>query len=86
MKHYRPISRTPAPATSALATKIEFKTSFATITADAVNVLSHNIGLVSQALFVNSLNLGEFIEVIFDDLLNGGNTGGDTGGDTGGGV
>jgi hypothetical protein len=70
MKHYRPISRTPAIAQSALATKIDFKTSFALITAGAVNVLSHNIGLVSQAVFINSLNLGEFIEVIFDDLLD----------------
>lgn len=77
MKHYRPISRMPAVATSALATKIDFKTSFALITASAVDVLSHNIGLVSQALFINSLNLGEFIEVIFDDLIDGNGDGGE---------
>jgi hypothetical protein len=75
MKHYRPISRMPAIATSALATKINFKTDFALITAGAVDLLSHNIGLVSQALFINSLNLGEFIEVIFDDLIGDGNGG-----------
>ncbi len=76
MKHNRPVSRTPAVATSALVTKIQFKESIALITADAVGVFSHNIGLVSQALFVNALNLGEFIEVIFDDLLDDDNGGG----------
>lgn len=72
MKHYRPISRMPAAATTALGAKYEFKTGFVLITADASNYLTHNIGLISQALFQGSLALGDYIEIVFDDFLNRG--------------
>jgi formate/nitrite transporter FocA (FNT family) len=68
MKHYRPISRTPAIAQSALVVKVEFKTSLSNTILIGTNVLTDNFATIATGLFQNALNLGEIVEIVIEDL------------------
>jgi formate/nitrite transporter FocA (FNT family) len=82
MKHYRPISRTPAAATSALATKIEFKTSLSNTLVGGTGLLTDNFATIASGLFQNALNFGEIVTLVFEDIgdiFGGGGGGGGAG-------
>ncbi|MCC6699148.1 MAG: hypothetical protein IT365_26220 [Candidatus Hydrogenedentes bacterium] len=72
MKHHRIISRRPAVATTALASKIEFKTSISTINAEFIPLFTGNVAGVVGDLFQNALNLGTFVEIVIEDWIFGG--------------
>ncbi len=82
MKHYRPISRTPAVATSALATKIEFKMSLSNTVLGGTSLLADNFATIASGWFQNALNFGEIITIVFEDIgdIFGGGGGGGGGG------
>ena len=63
MKHTKAVTRKPAQAQSAYASKLQFKQEWSTLITSGIGSLS-NIGL---ATFVNSLGLGAFIDIIFGD-------------------
>lgn len=75
MKHHRTISRCPAAATSALASKLEFKTSISSINAEFIPIFTGNVAEVVGGLFQNALSLGTFITITIDYFTNGGNGG-----------
>jgi len=81
MKHYRTISRTPAVATTALAAKVEFKTSLSNTILSGTSLLTDNFATIASGLFQNALNLGEVVEIVFEDI---GDIFGGTGGGAGG--
>lgn len=78
MKHHRIISRRPAVATTALASKIEFKTSISSINAEFIPLFTGNVAEVVGGLFQNALNLGSFITITIEYFTNGGGGGGTT--------
>jgi hypothetical protein len=71
MKHCRVLTKRPAMAQSGYASKIEFKTSLSTLVTDGTILLTDGFLTVTTALFVNSLGLGTFIEIIFDEITDG---------------
>lgn len=75
MKHHRIISRRPAVATTALASKIEFKTSISSINAEFIPLFTGNVAEVVGGLFQNALNLGSFITITIEYFTNGGGGG-----------
>lgn len=79
MKHNRPISRTPAHATSALVTKVEFKTELSTTILVGTSVLAENFSTIATGLFQNALYLGEVVEIVLEDLGDIFGTGGGAG-------
>jgi len=60
MKHTKAISRRPSKAQSSYASKLEFKQSMSTLILDGGTI-------VFGSLFFNSLALGTFFEVVFED-------------------
>lgn len=84
MKHYRPISRTPAAAASALATKIEFKTSLSNTVLGGTTLLADSLTTIASGWLQNSLynNLSTIVEIVFEDIgdiFGGGGGGGGAG-------
>ncbi|MCC6490474.1 MAG: hypothetical protein IT364_23520 [Candidatus Hydrogenedentes bacterium] len=77
MKHHRIISRRPAVATTALASKIEFKTTISSVNAEFIPLFTGNVAEVVGGLFQNALNLGTFVTVVIEEFVFGG---GDDGG------
>ncbi len=68
MKHSRPITRVPAAAASALAVKLDFKASLSNSLVAGTSLLLNNLANGVSGLVVNSLNTGEFIEIIIEDI------------------
>ncbi|MDZ4858414.1 MAG: hypothetical protein SGI88_05485 [Candidatus Hydrogenedentes bacterium] len=60
MKHTKAISRRPAKAQSAYASKLFFKQELS-------SMVTQNSAVIFGSLFFNSLSLGTFFEVIFPD-------------------
>lgn len=72
MKHHKPMTRTPAGATSALGSKILFKEDISSFTAMAVPIIVGNLTQSFTGLLQNSLGLGTYVEIIIEEIT--GNT------------
>jgi hypothetical protein len=67
MRHTKPVTRKPAQAQSAYASKLLFKQEASNLlTLGAIGTADWIVTL-SSAVFVNSLGLGAVIDIIFDD-------------------
>lgn len=70
MRHTKSVTRKPAHAQSAYASKLLFKQEASTLlTLGAVGTFDWIVTL-SSSVFVNSLGLGAWIEILFEDTTN----------------
>ncbi|NUM56598.1 MAG: hypothetical protein HUU46_23455 [Candidatus Hydrogenedentes bacterium] len=68
MKHTKAVTRKPAQAQSAYASKLLFKQEASTLLTTGIVGTFDWITLLSSAVFVNSLGLGAWIEIVFEDI------------------
>jgi hypothetical protein len=67
MRHTKAITRKPAKAQSAYASKLLFKQEASSLIALNTAFLVDDFSLVLGALFTNALSLGTFISIVFGD-------------------